>query len=64
MDETIQARLIEKYGEKIVNECIPLIAHAKFYNKRFSKGMSIEDIEICCQIKQANPDLDIIEHDQ
>lgn len=64
IDEILQANLLEKYGAKIVNECIELKPDAKLMDTRFDNGMSIEDMEIYCQIKQANPELDIAKNDR
>ena len=64
IDEILQSDLLEKYGAKVLNECIKLKADDKLRNTRFEKGMSIEDMEIYCQIKQANPELDIVKNDR
>lgn len=64
IDEILQSNLLEKYGAKIVNECIELKPDGKLMNTRFDNGMSIEDMEIYCQIKQANPELDIAKNDR
>ena len=64
IDEILQSNLLEKYGAKILNECIELKPNGKLMDTRFYNGMPIEDMEIYCQIKQANPELDIAKNDR
>ena len=52
IDEILQSNLLEKYGAKIVNECIELKPDGKLMNTRFDNEMSIEDMEI--QKKRVN----------
>ena len=64
IDEILQSDLLEKYGAKIISECIKLRPRAKLSDTRFRNGMSIEDMEVYCKIKQANPELDIVKNDK
>ena len=64
IDEILQSGLLEKYPVKILNECIGLKPNAKLMYTRFNEGMSIQEIELYCKIKLANPELDIPKNDK
>lgn len=64
IDDILQSGLLEKYDLKIINECIRLKPSGKLRDTPIDYIMPVEEMDVYCQIKQANPDLDITENDR